>query len=106
MPLTIGIRANAPPHIPKKSASGLRIADAPTASQDCSWFDWICPARRLTIQRNHPVINARRPRLVTQVSRRIHVTRSKSGRSQKLAAGVFRDLIEPSAVSSAGTINL
>jgi len=26
--------------------------------------------------------------------------------SQKLAARVFRDLIEPSAISSAGTINL
>src|SRR5437762_13188919 len=81
MPLTIGISAKAPPTTQTKSASGFRMADALTASQDCSFFDWSSPARRLTIQRNQPVINARRPRVVTHVSRRIHVTRSKIGRA-------------------------
>ena len=36
MPVAIGISANAPPHIHRKSATGLRIADAVNASAD--WY--------------------------------------------------------------------
>ena len=80
MPVTIGIRAKPPPHIKRKRATGLRSADALTASHDWYRFDWISPARRLTIQTNQLAMTARSASAAAQLSSRIHVTRSKTVR--------------------------
>jgi len=80
MPVTIGIRAKPPPQVSSKRAKGLRIADALNASQDCGRFDWISPARRLTIQTIQPASKERSASAPNEASIRIQVTRSKTGR--------------------------